>query len=111
MRDARGSVEKLSKSAEPTFQDLSNYSDCMYFRVAFDKTTGEIIGTCRFGKYHRSGTNDCWDFGFNVVLSHFEAINKKITEMVKRIQSGEKEDELIIVYFEELNEIEEFKFS
>jgi len=205
MKDAKGSVEELSKSAEPTFKDLNNYSDCMYFRVAFDKSTGEIIATCRFGKYHRSKTNDCWDFGFNVVLSRWykgygveiigkmlelarsegvksfvggadienygsyksmikngfdfvgydedgdyryiadlskpaktkteidktwanhiemtkkdlgidkfnrlEAINKKIAEMVKRIQSGENEDELVRIYFEELNEIEEFKFS
>ncbi len=205
MKDAKGSVEELSKSAEPTFQDLDNYNDCMHFRVAFDKTTGEIIGTCRFGKYHRSKTNNCWDFGFNVLLSQWykgygveiigkmlelarsegvktfvggadmenygsykamikngfdfvgydedgdyryiadlskpaktkaeideiwanhlemtkkdlgidkftrlEAINLKIAEMVKRIQSGENEDELVKVYFKDLNENEEFRFG
>lgn len=199
MRDAKVAVKKLSESAEPTFQNLSNYSDCMYFRVAFDKTTNEIIGTCRFGKYYRSNTKDCWDFGFNVLLKHWykgygvemiskmielarnesvksfvggadienygsykamikngfdfvgydedgdyryildlskptktkaeidnvwlshldmtkkdigidkfnrlETINKKIAEMVKRIPAGENEDELVKVYFEEINEI------
>ena len=204
MKDAKGSVEELSRSAEPTFQDLSNYDDCMYFRVAFDKETNEIIGTCRFGKYHRSKTNECWDFGFNVLLKYWykgygveiigkmielaknegvktfnggadienygsykamikngfeyddydedgdyrylldlskpaktkteidnawlshldmtkkdlgidkfnrlEAINKKIAEMVARIRAGENEDDLVKIYFEELNEIEEFKF-
>ena len=204
MKDAKGSVEELSKTAEPTFQDLSDYNDCMYFRVAIDKATGEIIGTCRFGKYYRSETNECWDFGFNVLLKHWyngygveiiskmielaknegvktfnggadienygsykamikngfeydgydddgdyryildlskpaktkaeidkawqshldmtkkdlgidkfyrlEKINKKIAEMVKRIQAGENEDELVKFYFEELNEIEKFKF-
>lgn len=203
MRDAGGSVEKLSKSAEPTFQDLNNFDDCMYFRVAFDSQTNEIIGTCRFGKYYRSETNDCWDFGFNVLLKHWykgygvevlgkiielakqegiksfvggadmencgsykamikngfeyagydedgdykyildlnkpaktqtkideiwanhldmtkkdlgidkfnslEEINKKIAEMVSKIQAGENEDELVKAYFEKLNKIEEFK--
>lgn len=203
MRDARGSVEELSKSAEPTFQDLNNFDDCMYFRVAFDSKTNEIIGTCRFGKYYKSETNDCWDFGFNVLLKHWykgygaevlgkiielakqegiksfvggadienygsykamikngfeyagydedgdykyildlnkpaktqteidktwanhldmtkkdlgidkfnclEEINKKIAEMVSKIQAGENEDKLVKAYFEELNKIEEFK--
>jgi len=44
-------------------------------------------------------------------FNRLEEINKKIAEMVKRIQSGENEDELVRVYFEELNGIEEFKFS
>jgi len=204
MKNPRKSVDELCETKEPTFKNLEDYQDCMYFRVAFDKTTDEVIGTCRFGKYHRSKTNDCWDFGFNVLLKYWykgygveiigkmlelaraegvktfvggadienyssykamikngfeydgydedgdyryildlrkpaktkeeidnawlshldmtkkdlgvdkfnrlEAINKKIVEMVARIQAGENENELVKVYFEKLNKIEEFKF-
>lgn len=204
-KDARGDVEELSQSKEPTFQDLNDYSDCMYFRVAMDKNTSEIVATCRFGKHYECKTNECWDFGFNVLLKHWykgygveiiskilelarsegvktfiggadienfgsykamikngfeyagvdkdgdyryfldlnmppksknemesvwlahlemakkdlgvdkfnrlEYINKKISEMVEKIQAGENEELLVKKYFEELNEIEEFKFS
>lgn len=88
MRDAYGSVEELSKQAEPTFKNLEDYDDCMYFRVAFLKSTGEVVGTCRFGKYYHSKTADFWDFGFNVLLKHWfkgygvEMVNK-IIEIAK----------------------------
>ncbi|MFQ6724137.1 MAG: GNAT family N-acetyltransferase [Clostridia bacterium] len=205
MRDAYGSVEGLSKQAEPTFKNLEDYDDCMYFRVAFLKSTGEVVGTCRFGKYYHSKTADFWDFGFNVLLKHWfkgygvemvnkiieiaksrgvnkinggadienygsykamvkngfdyvgydddgdynyvldlnkpaktkqeidkiwkehldrtkkdfgedkfnrlTKVNEKIAEMVKRIQQGENEDVLIQKYFEELNNVEPFKFN
>ena len=205
MSDARESVEELSNIVEPTFNNLDDYYDCMYFRVVFDKGTGEIVGTCRFGKYYRSENGECWDFGFNVLLKYWgkgygveivnqmievarskgvktfvggadmenyasykamirngfeyvgydddgdyryildlskkskskieieriwnehlertkkdlgidkfnklEKINIEIHEMVKRIQSGEDEDELVNCYFEKLNKIEKFKFS
>lgn len=204
-KDANESVEKISRLAQPTFKKLEQYEDCMYFRAVFDKTTGELIGNCRFGKYYKSKTNECWDFGFNVLLKHWlkgygteiigkiidfargegvktlnggadienyasykaminngfeymgydedgdykyvldlskalkkkddiyitwqehlertktdlgedkfnrlQNINKKIIEMVKRIQKGEDEDVLVNRYFEALNQIETFKFS
>lgn len=88
MRDAYGSVEELSKQAEPTFKNLEDYDDCMYFRVAFLKSTGELVATCRFGKYHKSSTTDFWDFGFNVLLKHWfkgygVEIANKIIEIAK----------------------------
>lgn len=70
-KDAGKYVEDISKLKEPTFQDLNNYYDCMYFRAVFDKKTDEIVGTCRFGKYYKSDVFDCWDFGFNVLLKHW----------------------------------------
>ena len=70
-KDANESVEKISRLAQPTFKKLEQYEDCMYFRAVFDKTTGELIGNCRFGKYYKSKTNECWDFGFNVLLKHW----------------------------------------
>ena len=204
-KDARKSVNEIVNQEEPTFQDLDNYDDCMYFRVVFDKSTGALVGTCRFGKYYKSENNECWDFGFNVLLSHWckgygvemigkiieisrlqgvkfirggadcenygsykamikngfdyagtdedgdyeyildinkpektqsekqaiwynhlemtkkdfgldkfnrlEFVNKKIIEMVLKIQAGENEDKLVKSYVEELNKIEEFKFN
>lgn len=68
MRDPYGAVEELSQLSQPTFSNFEDYYDCMYFRVAFSKETGQIVATCRFGKYHASQNNDVWDFGFNVLL-------------------------------------------
>ena len=68
MRDPYGSVEELANLPEPTFSDFNNYYDCMFFRVAFSKENGEIVGTCRFGKYHTCENADVWDFGDNVLL-------------------------------------------
>ena len=83
MRDAYASVEELAKQPEPTFNNLEDYDDCMYFRVAFLKATGELVATCRFGKYYHSKTADYWDFGFNVLLKHwFKGLG---AEMVKTI--------------------------
>ena len=70
-KDAKKSVLNISKLTEPTFKDLNNFYDCMYYRAVFDKSTNQIIGTCRFGKYYRTSNNDCWDFGFNVLLKHW----------------------------------------
>ena len=199
MRDPYKSVEEMCGWDEPT--EWGNW-----YRVAFLKNTSEIVGTCRFGKYHDSENFDIWDFGFNVVLKHWfngygaemvakiiglakdngaktmiggadienfgsykamvrngfkfcgydddgdyrytldltsdkvatkeeiertwvehlmraemdfgkekfarlNDINLKIAEMVKRIQQGEDEGNLVKEYFNKLNEIEEFKFS
>ncbi|MBQ8909062.1 MAG: GNAT family N-acetyltransferase [Clostridia bacterium] len=71
MRDPYGSVEELCKLSQPTFKNLTEYYDYMYFRVAFSKETSEIIGTCRFGQYHKCTDNSTWDFGFNVLLKHW----------------------------------------
>lgn len=71
MRDPYGSVEELANLPEPTFSDFNNYYDCMFFRVAFSKENGEIVGTCRFGKYHACENADVWDFGDNVLLKHW----------------------------------------
>ena len=38
----------------------------MYYMIAESKESGEIIATCRFGKYHDDETNLVWDFGYNV---------------------------------------------
>lgn len=71
MRDPYGAVNDLASRPEPTFTDLEEYYDYMCYRVAFSKQTGEVVGTCRFGKYHASETLDVWDFGFNVLLNHW----------------------------------------
>ena len=204
MRDPYGAVEELAALCEPTFSNPDDYYDNMFYRVAFDKESGKLVATCRFGKYHASKTADVWDFGFNVVLSswfkgygaeildlittqakirgvkqirggadienygsykamvragykyvgydedgdyeymldlseekpsaeeidstwnkhitrtkkdlgeekfaNLEYINKKIFEMVKRIQNGEDEKTLVEEYFAQLNDVEEFKF-
>lgn len=38
----------------------------MYYRIAELKGTGEIVATCRFGKYYGDQTDTVWDFGYNV---------------------------------------------
>ena len=70
-KDARKSVENISNLQEPTFKDLNNYYDCMFFRAVFDKKINKLVGTCRFGKFYKSKTIDCWDFGFNVLLKYW----------------------------------------
>ena len=85
--DSRKSVENLMVSPEPTFTNIGAgseyYSDTMFFRVAYDKITGELIGSCRFGKYPGSETMVTWDFGFNVLLKQWS--KGYGTEMVKKI--------------------------
>lgn len=98
MKNARKSLDEICSTPEPTFTILDDYYDCMYFRVVFSKETGELIGTCRFGKYYDATTNDVWDFGFNVLLSHWykgyggEIVAKIIelakTQGVKKIRGG-----------------------
>lgn len=63
-------VENLSKRNEPTFNNIQDYYDTMYFRAVFNKE-GELIGSCRFGKYWRAEKPDTWDFGFNILLKHW----------------------------------------
>lgn len=81
--DSRKSVEDLIARCEPTFTSLESYYDTMFFRVVYDKNTGELIGSCRFGKYPESDSMDTWDFGFNVLLRHWG--KGYGTEMVKKI--------------------------
>ena len=91
MKDPYGSVKEMCTWEDPT--EWRNY-----YRVAFLKETGEIVGTCRFGKYHGCGTGDVWDFGFNVLLKHWfngygaEMVGKIIeiakSEGVKEIRGG-----------------------
>ncbi len=81
--DSRKSVEDLIARDEPTFANVESYYDTMFFRVAYDKVTKELIGSCRFGKYPESETMDTWDFGFNVLLKHWS--KGYGTEMVKKI--------------------------
>lgn len=85
--DSRKSVEDIIARDEPTFtligESLESYYDTMFFRVAYDKVTGELIGSCRFGKYPGSKTMDMWDFGFNVLVRHWS--KSYGTEMVKKI--------------------------
>ena len=71
MNNVKKSVKDLCLRTEPTFTDLNNYYDCMCFRVAFDKITNKIVGTCRFGVYYKLKSIDCWDFGFNVLLDYW----------------------------------------
>ena len=198
MKNPYQSVREMISWQEPT--PWGNY-----YRVAFDKQTNELIGTCRFGKHYASESNQEWDFGFNVVLKHWfkgygveilsaiikiaklnnakiiyggadlenygsykamvkngfvykgidedgdyrfildlhspdlskeqiaknwsehiertrrdfgeekfnklDFINKKIYEMVQKINAGENENQLVEKYFKELNDVEEFKFS
>lgn len=85
--DSRKSVENLMARGEPTFanidKSLESYYDTMFFRVAYDKITGELIGSCRFGKYPESENMNTWDFGFNVLLKHWS--KGYGTEMVRKI--------------------------
>lgn len=85
--DSRKSVEDLIARDEPSFtiigESLESYYDTMFFRVAYDKVTGELIGSCRFGKYPECDTMDTWDFGFNVLIRHWS--KGYGTEMVKKI--------------------------
>ena len=204
--NSRKSVEDLAKRKEPSFmlvnEGLDSYYDTMFFRVAFDKISGELVASCRFGKHPPAKDLKTWDFGFNVLLKHWskgygtelvekiieiakdegarfvrggasndnfgsyhamvksglkyigidetddfefqldltkpktsaedrenewqkhirrykrrfgckkynrlQMINKKIKEMVKRIQAGDDEDFLVEQYFKECNEIEIF---
>ena len=69
MKDPYASVNELASTPEPTFNNIEDYYDSMYFRVAFEKESGKIVGTCRFGKYHSADTDKTWDFGFNVLLN------------------------------------------
>jgi RimJ/RimL family protein N-acetyltransferase len=68
MKDPMGSIEELYTLTEPTFKNLNDYYDCMYFRVVIDQKTNDIVGTCRYGKYYKTDEDCVWDFGFNVVL-------------------------------------------
>ncbi|MBQ9795657.1 MAG: GNAT family N-acetyltransferase [Clostridia bacterium] len=85
--NSRKSVEDLMERPEPTFtnidKSLDPYYDTMFFRVAYDKITGKLIGSCRFGKYPESKTMKKWDFGYNVLLRHWS--KGYGTEMVKKI--------------------------
>lgn len=85
--DSRKSVEELMLHDEPTFTKIGAgkefYRDTMFFRVAYDKKTGELIGSCRFGKYPESKTMKKWDFGFNVLVRHWG--KGYGTEMVRKI--------------------------
>lgn len=86
--NSRKSVEDLIARKEPIFASVESYYDTMFFRVAYDKKTGELIGSCRFGKYPESETMDTWDFGFNVLVRHWgkgygTEILKKIIEIAK----------------------------
>ena len=91
MKDPHGSAKETTTWSEPT--EWNNY-----YRVVFLKDSEEIIGTCRFGQYHGSTTDDCWDFGFNVVLKHWfkgygvEILSKIVevakTHNVKTIRGG-----------------------
>ena len=80
--DSAGSVEELFRREEPTFKDILSYRDTMYFRVVYDKVTGELIGSCRFGKYPEAEDLNTWDFGFNVLLRHWS--KGYGSEMVKK---------------------------
>ena len=73
MKDPYGSVEKLSKLQDPTFNNLGDYYDCMYFRVVRDKATNEIVGNCRYGKYYDSEDNSIWDVGCNMLLKYWHS--------------------------------------
>lgn len=85
--DSRKSIEELMKREEPTFSNIKkgsdSYYDTMFFRVAYDKVSEELIGSCRFGKYHGSRTMRTWDFGFNVLVRHWS--KGYGTEMVRKI--------------------------
>ena len=85
--NSRKSVEDLIQRKEPTFtlveKSLNSYYDTMFFRVAYDKKTGNLIGSCRFGKYPDSKTLKTWDFGFNVLIRHWG--KGYGTEMVRKI--------------------------
>lgn len=92
------SVEELSNLNDPTFENLEDYYNSMFFRVVREKENGKIIGTCRFGKYHSADNNDVWDFGFNILLKYWgkgygAEVLKKIVEIarefgIKRIIGG-----------------------
>ena len=76
MNDPYKSVEEMCTWEEPT-------SWGNYYRVAFLKENDEIVGTCRFGKFYQSKTDDVWDFGFNVVLKHwFKAFGSEILHAI-----------------------------
>ncbi len=205
MKNPYGSVQELSQISEPTFTNLNEYYDCMYYRVIFSKQTGELIGTCRFGKWYKCDNLDVWDAGANILLKYWsdgygeevlgamvkiaqehgakyfvgvadienfgsnkimiknsfdfveidedgdyfckldlskpkkskeeikenwqfyltkvqecvgeeklqrlQLVNSKIKELISRIKTGEDEDNLVKMYFEQLNAIEKFKFS
>lgn len=93
--DSRKSVEDLMAKDEPSFTVIGKgkdfYYDTMFFRVAYDKVTGELIGSCRFGKYPESKTMKKWDFGYNVLLRHWS--KGYGTEMVKKIIEIAREED------------------
>ena len=74
-RKPYSAVEEISKREEPTFSIIEksneSYYDTMYFRAVFDKETGDLIGTCRFGMYYKTQSLLTWDFGFNIILKHW----------------------------------------
>ena len=80
--NSRKSIEDLIARDEPSFTNSDKYYDTMYFRVVYDKN-GNLIGSCRFGKYPESKTLDTWDFGFNVLVRHWS--KGYGSEMVKKI--------------------------
>jgi len=84
MRDPYGSVNEIATYEEPPLKDN-------YFRVVRKKDTQEIVGTCRFGKYHAATDNNTWDFGFNILLRHwFNGYGAEILRTIIELAKKEK---------------------
>lgn len=68
--------EEIACRKEPTFSIIEkstpSFKDTNYFRVVFDKESGELVGVCRFGMYYTYQKKEIWDFAlFNVVMKHW----------------------------------------
>ena len=91
--DIYETVNELSLKQEPTFQNISDYYDTMYFRAVFLKGSQELIGTCRYGKYHGTDDASYWDFGFDVRIKYwFKGYGAEIIKNIISIARGHEID-------------------
>lgn len=88
IKDPTATVEELANMPEPTFsiveESMVSWYDTNYFRAVFDRSSGELVGVCRFGMCFERQRPDIWAFGlFNVVMNHWgEGLGSKILEDV-----------------------------
>lgn len=69
-------VKDLASKPEPTFSVIGKTNECWYdtnyFRVVFDRKTGELVGVCRIGMCFEKQNPNLWEFGlFNVLMKHW----------------------------------------
>ncbi|MBE7075509.1 MAG: GNAT family N-acetyltransferase [Clostridiales bacterium] len=68
----------------------------MFYKYVVLQETGEVVGTCRFGKWYKSDSASVWDFGFNVLLKYwFKGYGTEIVKTIVEVAKSEGIEKVI----------------